>query len=69
VELPVNVGDRIRTPAGCVGTIVAFPSRQGYKAALVKFDPGQPDVALLECVTYPQSLLTVIGETDEHADE
>jgi len=62
----MRIGDRVQTPlAHLTGTVVAFPQRN-FPAALVKFDPGQEAVTLLELATYPTSILTVIPkENDE----
>jgi hypothetical protein len=64
----VKVGDRVQTPlAKLTGTVISFPERS-FPAALVKFDPGQEQVTLLEVATYPQSILTVIDERGSDAE-
>ena len=63
-------GDRVLTPDRFTGTVVAVApkrSRNGYLPVVVKYDPGQDGITLMNIGSYPDTLLTPIP--DEEVDD
>jgi hypothetical protein len=69
----VNVGDRVLTPDRYTATVVAVAPkrhRSGYLPVVVRYDPGQDGISLLDVGNYPDTLLTPIPdeEVDDYAE-